>query len=594
MPRSCYACVASGIVLALVGLLSLRAAHADARNVAIAAPPVERPATTPCVVPLFSRLDFGDRGENTRMDAIPRPFAYTPPDACAGPWAKIVLEADFSVDAGHQYDRTASIWLGGVALYYGTTEEPSPEFGPSWHVERDLTEYADLFRRPGVGAALVNNWLDEKRASVIHETARLLFYPVSTSDSPASAPDQIYAISDGRNASTDLHDQHESLQRVLTLPRNIARAYLDIVAQSQFHDEFWYMCLPDNAVDRTAAFAMKRGYHGAPKRPKACGNGAFREVAVSIDGKAAGLAPVFPWIYTGGLLPSLWRPTPGIETLNFKPYRMDLTPFAGVLDDGHQHVVTLHVLNANQYFSVAAALLVYRDPKNAALSGALTHDTVPTTITPVVADRLDTDGNGALETRTGDEYAVEGYLDMPEGRTVNRVSQSGHFTNTKTFSVQRSGPLSERVAQVTQTLDQSDSHPAHAPARHTQHAGTYTLDVHSVREEAMGNLSRREMTVHQALLREETVQTAGQPPVRTSVEESDDATAQGTIDMLHATVLPSGQQNSVQRYLFRDSAGHCMDREIAARNNATTRQSQTDVCAKMGREPIDPAPVRDR
>ena len=41
------------------------------------------------------------------------------------------------------------------------------------------------------------------------------------------------------------------------------------------------------------------------------------------------MAPVYPWIYTGGHGPYLWEPITGIETLNFKPYRVDLTPFAG-------------------------------------------------------------------------------------------------------------------------------------------------------------------------------------------------------------------------------------------------------------------------
>jgi len=36
----------------------------------------------------------------------------------------VVLEADDSVTAGRQYDRTAIVRLGGVNLYFGTTMEP--------------------------------------------------------------------------------------------------------------------------------------------------------------------------------------------------------------------------------------------------------------------------------------------------------------------------------------------------------------------------------------------------------------------------------------------------------------------------------------
>src|SRR5262249_57536358 len=100
-------------------------------------PPVPRPRTTPCVVPLFEDVAFADFS--------PMAFAYAPPAACPGPWAKVVFQADFSVTAGRQFDRTANIWIGGANVYFGTTAEPSRMVSPSWHVERDLTDYSALF-----------------------------------------------------------------------------------------------------------------------------------------------------------------------------------------------------------------------------------------------------------------------------------------------------------------------------------------------------------------------------------------------------------------------------------------------------------------
>src|SRR5262249_59414197 len=80
-------------------------------------PPVAVPDTTPCVVPLFAGVTFAD--------FTPKLFSFAPPTGCSAPWAKVVLAADFSVTAGRQFDRTASIWLGGTNLYFGTTAEPS-------------------------------------------------------------------------------------------------------------------------------------------------------------------------------------------------------------------------------------------------------------------------------------------------------------------------------------------------------------------------------------------------------------------------------------------------------------------------------------
>src|SRR5574340_687014 len=178
MFQTSYGRLAIMWVAALAILLPLgRALHAQSRpvigsqNVSIADPALPAPATKPCTVQLFPREDFGPAGENTRMDSVPHTFNYQPPADCEGPWSKVVLQADFSVDPGHQYDRTASIWLDGISIYFGTTQEPSPGMGPSWRIERDLTDYSSLLRSPRNGAALINNWVDAMRASVIHASA---------------------------------------------------------------------------------------------------------------------------------------------------------------------------------------------------------------------------------------------------------------------------------------------------------------------------------------------------------------------------------------------------------------------------------------
>jgi hypothetical protein len=82
-------------------------------NVATADPFLPRPQTTPCTVQLFSNFTFADFS--------PKPFTYTPPASCPGPWARVILEADFSVTAGRQFDRTAEIAIGHTNVYFGTT-----------------------------------------------------------------------------------------------------------------------------------------------------------------------------------------------------------------------------------------------------------------------------------------------------------------------------------------------------------------------------------------------------------------------------------------------------------------------------------------
>ena len=81
-------------------------------------PLVPRPPEQPCIVPLFANYQFAHFSESTQT------FEFTPPGNCAGPWEKVVLEADFSENGGVQFDRTASLYIANANLYFGTTPEP--------------------------------------------------------------------------------------------------------------------------------------------------------------------------------------------------------------------------------------------------------------------------------------------------------------------------------------------------------------------------------------------------------------------------------------------------------------------------------------
>src|SRR5438270_3311802 len=146
----------SRALLSGLGLLAAWAAQAQpvpqspptvgSANTATADPGVPRPRTAPCRVRLFTDLQFADFS--------PKSFVYAPPAACPGPWQKVVLEADYSVEGGRQFDRTATLWLGGVNVYFGTTAEPTRApvpIGRSWHVERDLTDYTAVLLAPAAG-----------------------------------------------------------------------------------------------------------------------------------------------------------------------------------------------------------------------------------------------------------------------------------------------------------------------------------------------------------------------------------------------------------------------------------------------------------
>jgi hypothetical protein len=385
-------------------------------NTATADPPISHPNTQPCVVTLFSNYEF--------MNFNPQSFSYTPPVQCPGPWAKVILVGDFNVTAGVQYDRTGNIWIGATNIWFGTTPEPMSNFGPSWHFEKDLTDYSSLFTAPQAGTVDLFNLVNSQYTGIIYGTTTLKFYPPAQSQKAPRTADMILPLSAGPTGGTvALNTTADQLAGTFTMPTNIERAYLDVYAQGQSSDEFWYTCVPDNV-------AMEL---------QSCTGTAFREAEVSIDGTPAGVAPIYPWIFTGGIDPYLWSPIPGVQTLNFTPYRVDLSPFAGLLSNGQQHTVALSVFNADSYFSATASLLLYLDSGSTQVTGAVTHNGLNSGPNPKVVEDLKMKMNGdivgTVKVTSFRKYIISGYVDTSHGRVKTEVVNFVDFSSVEKFDI---------------------------------------------------------------------------------------------------------------------------------------------------------------
>jgi hypothetical protein len=385
-------------------------------DVAVADPDIPPPPTEPCVVTLYDQFTF------IGFDA--QAFDFAPPADCPGPWQKVVLSADFDVTAGRQFDRTAAIWLGGANLYFGTTQEPRADVAPTWHVERDVTDLSPLFAAMQAGRVDLGNLVDDTYTGIIHGSASLVFYPYdATVSDRAPRPDVVVPMAaDATGGTVTLASNDDHLVIDFTPPRNIRRAFIDVIAEAQNTDEFWYLCVPDDVADEL----------------QSCPGTGFREAQVTIDGLYVGIAPIYPWIYTGGIDPGLWRPTPGIQTLSFEPYRVDLTPYAAWLSSGQPHRVAVRVFNAQAYFSATANLLLYLD------HGADTVDGEVVTNTLAVADpegstQLGTnpvgDIAGIVSIGSQRNYEISGYVDTSDGRITTDIQQSIFFHNDQIFNI---------------------------------------------------------------------------------------------------------------------------------------------------------------
>jgi hypothetical protein len=161
-------------------------------------------------------------------------------------------------------------------------------------------------------------------------------------------------------------------------------------------------------------------------------------VKVSVDGTPAGIAPAFPYVVAdlNWLLPnSANKPITTPEMLNFKPFRVDLTPFAGVLSTPGTHTVTADDNLGNG----GASLLLYLDPGAIGVTGAVTLNTLATQSgAPTTTNTLQQNGGaitGNITTNQQRDFEIRGFVITSEGRIDSVVHQTSQFSNTQAFDL---------------------------------------------------------------------------------------------------------------------------------------------------------------
>lgn len=532
------------------------------QNTVTADPPITRPATTPCKVQLFSNFVFADFSG--------KPFAYSPPIACPGPWAKVVLEGDFSIDAGRQFDRTANIWIGGANVYFGTTAEPSHTVARSWHIESDLTDYSALLTSAQAGQVILGNLVNSTFTSVLTGSANLEFYPLPANTQPPRTADVIVPLSAGPDGGTvPLFSASDQLSRTFTLPQNIERAYLDVYAQGQgANDEFWYACVPNNLTGEL----------------QSCAGTGFRETEISIDGTPAGVAPIYPWIFTGGIDPFLWRPIPGVQTLNFTPYRVDLTPFAGVLSNGNQqHTISLHVYNDSAFFQTTASLLLFLDHGAQQVTGTVTVNTLASSPNPVLTTDLSTapDGtvSGTVTITSSRQYTIGGNINTSHGPVHSQVVQDIEFSNAQQFTVSNSLFVQNITQKTTISALSTTTDGRNHKVDLKQMEWPLTVDI-SLPFNADGSFSQV-TTIDQRYTSSEVVQENGVPTFFSTI--SDHVAPSDTLLISpQGAITGNTGQDSSQQYFATDSSGRCYSRAITASGGVLASVSDQAQCPAPG------------
>jgi hypothetical protein len=383
-------------------------------------------------------------------------------------------------------------------------------------------------------------------------------------DPAPRTPDIVVPIEGSGGDAGTLNTTTDQITQALSLPTNVESVYLDIIAQSQSNDEFWYFCVPN---DQTTNL-------------ESCGNTAFRETEVTIDGKPAGVAPIYPWIYTGGIDPYLWEPIPGVQTLDFKPYRVNLTPFAGVLGDGNSHTLGVGVYNTNSYFLATANLLIFTDHGAGKVTGGLLSNTLSAAPVPEVTENITVDPTGTVFTgnvlvTSEREFAICGYVNTSHGRVETTVNQHVSFSSNQSFDVSPTTDIQN--AQQSTTVNSHTTTRGGSMENTSMEHFSYPLTVdYSFVVNPDGSFSQTTTTDQRDLANE--TQSANENETRSSSLDNQ-VHATDTLNWdSSGNFLGSTGAETWQAYKSKDTQGHCYSRTLTANEKILTAVKSGGGC----------------
>ncbi|KAM1083152.1 hypothetical protein ACFX19_021997 [Malus domestica] len=213
----------------------------------------------------------------------------------------------------------------------------------------------------------------------------------------------------------EIQNSTDTQLKEFKIPQNAYRAVFEVYVSFHENDEFWYSSAPNEYI-------AVNNLRGMP------GNGPFREVGVSLDGKVVGAICPFTVIFTGGFNPLLWSSITAIGSYNLPSYDIEITPFLGKVLDGKSHKFGFSVTNALIVWFVDANLHLWLDKQSTKTEGELSeHGSLPLVVSLV----LDFKGlNGTFFTRGGRSVSSTGWVKSSYGNITIDAIQDLHYSNT--------------------------------------------------------------------------------------------------------------------------------------------------------------------
>lgn len=415
---------------------------------------------------------------------------YTPP-SCK--FNRVVM--NFTVtSSGRQFDRLALMYFNDTEVWRTSTAEPTTN-GIRWEYNKDMTEYLYFWNSPQKLIFDLGNLIDSTYTGSFNTTLTATFFTSQETVDPASLIIPISARNGDASAASVFTLPSDNATNTVSFPRNANRAVFSISACGQATEEFWWgNVLQSNVNTFVPVDGILYGY--SP----------FREVQVLIDGHLAGVQWPFPVIFTGGVVPGLWRPIVGIDAFDLREHEIDITPWLAVLSDGNQHTFEIRVAGilddgknsgtitetVGSSWYVTGKIFIWQDDASSITTGAAPTISLPA---PVISlsQSLTQNSTGANESLS---YTVDVKRDLSISSLLTTQNGTHLVTWTQSLSVTNYGLYTafgavQQNNQTTTGTDQSTggtyykasySYPLYANTAYiVQPSGNFTLDASIIR-----------------------------------------------------------------------------------------------------------------
>ena len=352
------------------------------------------------------------------------------------------------------------MYLGDIEVFRTSTAEPTQN-GIIWTYIKEMDEYDVLWKSPQKIIFDLGNLINNVYTGSFNATLTATFFTIPGSRTVADSILPISARQSAKNQPSAFNVPGQNASVAYQLPQNIERAVVSLSACGQSTEEFWYTNALSSEVDTFDSTA------GA-----LYGYSPFREVQLLIDGQLAGVSWPFPIIFTGGIVPGLWRPIVGIDTFDLREHEIDVTPWLPLLCDGGSHTFEIRVAGLNDdgaghatlvesvgsYWIVTGKIFLFLDK-----SGSVTTGSAPNINAPApqiqISSTITKNATGANETLA---YNIAVKRKLTISSTIKTSSGSHTVSWTQELSYSNFNDLTDQgfvqlTTQGTTGADQSTS-----------------------------------------------------------------------------------------------------------------------------------------